>query len=310
MSYPASTSMLLGPALASGAVRLTGRDVLAVLHNISTQSLLDLAPGQARLALFCDFRGRLLHRTHAARISDGSVWLVREDGGGASLAALLERVVFREDVRIEDMSAALGVTPEFGEPSGAASSGGSSPAPGNRSDGLGTVLDQDGRPTRIEIPGCPAFSISDAESFVAPEAAQWNRERIERGWAAHGHEVSEAFTPFDVNLGHGLHLDKGCFTGQETLMRLVTYGSLRRRLIRVGGAEVIPTERSLLDLDGVEVATLTSATQSDTGWVALAVAKQAGAPEGGALQTGGGRRLSVERVFPFAQPAGRALRER
>jgi folate-binding protein YgfZ len=309
MSDPVTTPTLVGPGLSAGAVRLSGRDVLAVLHNISTQSLLDLAPGQARLALFCDFRGRLLHRVHAARVSDGSTWLVREDRGGASLAALLERVVFREDVRIEDLSASLGVTPEFGEPSGAASSGGPKPAPGDRSDGLGTVLDHDGRPTRIEIPGCPAFSISDSPALVAPDAARWNGERIDRGWAAHGHEVSEAFTPFDVNLGHGLHLDKGCFTGQETLMRLVTYGSLRRRLIRVRGAGASPTERSLLDLDGAEVATLTSAAESGSGWVALAVAKQAGAPEGRALQTAGGRRLLVERVFPFAQPAGRALRE-
>jgi folate-binding protein YgfZ len=309
MSDPAPTPALIGPALSPGAIRLSGRDVLTVLHNISTQSLLDLAPGQARLALFCDFRGRLLHRVHAARVSDGSVWLVREDGGGASLAASLERVVFREDVRIEDLSAGLGVTPEFGETPGAAHSGGPNPASGDGSDGLGSVVDHDGAPTRIEIPGCPAFSISDAAGFAALNAARWNQERIERGWAAHGHEVSEAFTPFDVNLGHGVHLDKGCFTGQETLMRLVTYGSLRRRLVRVRGAGAIPETPALRDAAGGDAGTLSSARPSAGGWVALAVVKQAAAPEGGELLAHDSRAVRVERVFPFAQPAGRALRE-
>jgi hypothetical protein len=308
MSSPSSATTLAGPALAPGAIRLTGRDVLAVLHNISTQSMLDLAPGEARLALFCDFRGRLLHRTYAARISDDSVWLVREDGGGASLAAALERAVFREDMRIEDRSAGLGVTPEFdGAPEGATAT-----------PDAARVIEQDGRPARIEIPGCPALEISDAASFAPPNAARWNAERIERGWAAHGHEVSEAFTPFDVNLGHGVHLDKGCFTGQETLMRLVTYGSLRRRLVRVRGAGVMPELPALRDAAGSEAGALTSATAfgalssaiaSGEGWAALAVVKQAAAPEGGELIAQDGRACRVEHVFPFSQPAGRALRE-
>ena len=307
MSDPASTTMLLGPALASGAIRLSGRDVLAVLHNISTQSLLDLVTGEARLALFCDFRGRLLHRAHAARVSDGSVWLVREDGGGASLAAWLERAVFREDLRIEDQSAAFGVTPEF---AAAPQAGARATSSGTAPPDTAHVLERDGRPARIEIPGCPALSISEAAQFTAPDAARWNAERIERGWAAHGHEVSEAFTPFDVNLGHGVHLDKGCFTGQETLMRLVTYGSLRRRLVRVRGTGAIPDAPALRDAEGTDVGALSSATPLADGWAALAVVKQAAAPEGGELLENDGRRVRIERVFSFAQPAGRALRER
>ena len=63
---PAPTAPSPSPAPAAGVVRLSGRDARGLLHNISTQQMLDLAPGQARLALFCDFRGRLLHRVVAA----------------------------------------------------------------------------------------------------------------------------------------------------------------------------------------------------------------------------------------------------
>src|SRR6185503_4212916 len=70
--------------------------------------LADLAPGQARATLFCDFRGRLLHRAVVAAEKD-AIWLLRDDAAGAELAAFLDRHVFRDDVRIEDRSEALPV---------------------------------------------------------------------------------------------------------------------------------------------------------------------------------------------------------
>src|SRR5689334_24827944 len=47
--------------------------------------------------------------------------------------------------------------------------------------------------------------------------------RIRAARPRHGHEVTSSFTPFEVGLAHEVHLDKGCFTGQEALMRLITY---------------------------------------------------------------------------------------
>src|SRR5258706_12135430 len=78
---------------------LEGRDALALLHRISTQSLLDLAPGQAAATLFCDFRGRLLHRAIVAVTRDRVVWLLRDDAPALPPAAFLARFLFREDVR-------------------------------------------------------------------------------------------------------------------------------------------------------------------------------------------------------------------
>src|SRR5712692_4942056 len=93
----------------SSALRLAGRDVLALLHRISTNALLDLAQGEARATLFCDFRGRLLHRAVVYLDRDGAGWLLRDDAPGAPLGAFVDRHVFREDVRIEDRSATLPV---------------------------------------------------------------------------------------------------------------------------------------------------------------------------------------------------------
>src|SRR5256885_9600045 len=91
----------------STALRLEGRDALPLLHRISTQALLDLRPGHARSTLFCDFRGRLLHRAVVAVTSDGAVWLLRPDAAGAELAAFIDRHLFRDEIAIADRSLGL-----------------------------------------------------------------------------------------------------------------------------------------------------------------------------------------------------------
>ena len=61
----------------------------------------------------------------------------------------------------------------------------------------------------------------------------------------HGHEIADAFNPFEVGLAHEVHLAKGCFTGQEALQRLITYESVRRRPARVqigGSAPSLPSD--------------------------------------------------------------------
>jgi folate-binding protein YgfZ len=197
-------------------LRLTGRDALSLLHRISTQALLDLPSGEDRATLFCDFRGRLLHRAVVSIADDGAVSL-RSQTPAAELAAFLDRHIFRDDVAIEDRSDA-----------------------------------------------------TDAEPSAAGE-----RERIRAGAARRGHEIAEAFNPYEVGLAADVHLDKGCYTGQEALQRLITYGSVRRELARVSGAGAAPTIPADVTRAGEKVGVLTSAAPEESGgWIGLAVIRK------------------------------------
>ncbi|HTM56951.1 MAG TPA: hypothetical protein VL123_00900 [Candidatus Udaeobacter sp.] len=280
--------------LEPGVVRLLGRDALSLLHNISTQRMLDLEPGDARLALFCDFRGRLLHRVVAARTRDGAVWLVREDQSGDSLAAHLDRSVFREDVTIEDLSADYAVVPRVAPDAVAA-----------------VVVEHDDQITRLHAPGMPELRIgsagtpADAEPF---DPAAWERERIGMGWGRHGREVAPEFHPFEVNLGHGVHLDKGCFTGQETLMRLVTYRSIRRRLVRLEGEGPAPAAGALRSEDVAPAGVITSVSGDGARWSALAVVRREACESAETrLSTEDGRPVRIAEVFAWRSPDGRPL---
>lgn len=245
---------MTAPAPDRTALRLTGRDALALLHRLSTNALLDLPVGEARATLFCDFRGRLLHRAHVVHARDGGLWLARSDAPGGPLAAFVDRFVFREDVAIEDRADAFDWT-------------------------LG--------------------GVAWGEPLGEPE-------RIARGLPRHGAEVAEAFNPYEVNLAREVHLAKGCYTGQEALQRLVTYDSVRRRLVRLAGDGATPAPQDVLATGGEPgraAGVLTSAAPlPGGGWIALAALRHdAAAP----LRLADGTPLGAPAEFPESAPLGR-----
>jgi hypothetical protein len=260
-------------------LRLSGRDALALLHRLGANALEDLAPGEARGVPFCDFRGRLLHRAVAARSADGAVWLLRDDAPGAELAAFLDGHLFREEVRIEDLSA----TADVRACHGAAESRGSA-----------VLEERGGGPARVALPPSTLLEVGAALPPAEPDAEV---RRIRAGVPRHGREVREEFSPFEVGLAREVHLSKGCFTGQEALLRLVTYGSVRRRLVLLEGAGPAPAAEDEVLLAGRRAGVVTSAAREGADWVGLAVlTHEACAPEARPALAGG---TPLGRVTPF-----------
>jgi folate-binding protein YgfZ len=247
---------------------------------VTTQKLDDLAPGTARTTLWCEFRGRLLHRATVAHAPDGAVWLLRADAPGAELAAVVDRAVFREDVRIEDFSSAHPVTLVT---DGAAAD---------------DIPPGDSAPQRVRESAGLSLVVGGAPS--SPGAL----ELIEFGHARHGSEIQDAFNPYDVNLGMHVHLDKGCFTGQEALLRMVTRDKVLRGLARLRGEGVAPEPQDVL-MDGAPAGRLTSAAASAGGWSALAVLRVAATDAGGAFTLADSRAVPDVRAFPVNLPLGR-----
>jgi folate-binding protein YgfZ len=270
------------PGARTSALRLTGRDALSLLHRISSQALLDLRPGEARATLFCDFRGRLLHRALVYLGRDGAVWLLRDDAPGQELAAFLDRHVFRDDVKIEDRSAELPVTRIAGA--------------------VGGVAENDGVPRSIDL--------GDETWRVGSPAPAWDEaRRIASGLPTHGHEIADEFNPFEVGLGADVHLDKGCYTGQEALQRLITYRSVRRGPARVRGEGPTPASPADLTWRGERAGRLTSAAPDPDhpgGWIGLAVLKLDCLESGEVPELEGGPLRGPPERLTSPQPLGRS----
>ena len=272
------------PSAASSVLRLEGRDALDLLHRVTTQSLVDLTPGEARFTLFCDYRGRLLHRVAVALTGDRAVWLVRDDAPPDELVATLERSLFREDIRVSDLS---------GEWTARA-------VPGGVGLEAGSIREADGRLEAVQSDAGFAMVLEPSGDVGAGSDEPG---RIRAGRPRHGHEIAPEFNPFEVGLAHETHLNKGCFTGQEVLMRLITYRSVRRRLARLAGSGPVPRTPNDLTRGGRAVGRLTSSAAQGVGWVALATITPAGSDSGPELEVEG-RPVSALELFPATRPLG------
>ena len=276
-------------SLPSILLRLTGKDAIPLLHRISTQALEDLARGEVRATLFCDFRARLLFRAHVARLVDDSVWLVHELAPGPDLARHLDKHVFREDVKLEDWSDRFVVRGRVASDVRAGS----------------PTIEEGGRPVRLVVGDAAALDVVPA-STVLPldQLFAWEVARIATGRPRHGHEIAEAFHPFEVGLADEVHLSKGCYTGQEVLQRLVTYRSVRRRLARVAAAGEAPATPVPVCIGDERVGTVTSAIAAGPGWAGLAVLSAKAFEPGAEVRVEDGVGLSTIAPFPVRAPRG------
>jgi folate-binding protein YgfZ len=287
-------------------LRLEGRDVLDLLHRLSTRHLIDLAPGECRAAPFCDFRGRLLHRAVVAATRDGAVWLLRDDARGDELTAFVDRSVFREDVSIADLAASWSAcaAPEGDAAVARAHAAGAGDAPASGTGQAGTVEERESVPVRARIAPAWAIALVPAGTPCPPRDEP---ARIRAGRPRDGHEIHPDFTPFEVGLAHEVHLAKGCYTGQEALMRLVTYRSVRRRLVRLGGDGAAPVAPCDVRADGAVAGRLTSATEDAAGgWIGLAVLRHEAASPGVRLEIEGAGAVREPAPFDLTQPLGLA----
>ena len=191
-------------------VRLEGPDRLRWLHDLTTQHLSELATGVPTQALILSPQG---HVEHAFRgIDDGTAFTLHtEPGAAAALVEFLERMKFMMRVEVTDVTGEVAVTWR----------------PGREADPYELV---------------PRDRLTAYAEAAGPAAGLWAFEalRIARGEPRFGLDTDHRTIPNEVGwIGSAVHLDKGCYRGQETVARVHTLGRPPRRL-------------TLLHLDGTE----------------------------------------------------------
>ena len=116
---------------------------------------------------------------------------------------------------------------------------------------------------------------------AGPAAGLWAFEalRIERGEPRFGLDTDHRTIPNEVGwIGPAVHLDKGCYRGQETVARVHTLGRPPRRLVLLhldGSENRLPPAGSPVSLDGRDIGFVgSSARHHELGPIALALVKR------------------------------------
>jgi folate-binding protein YgfZ len=115
--------------------------------------------------------------------------------------------------------------------------------------------------------------------------------RIAAGVSRVGVDTDDRTIPNEAGLlGRAVHLDKGCYRGQETVARVHTLGRPPRRLVLLhldGSVDHLPTRGSDVTLDGTRVGSVGSAARHhELGPVALALVKRGTDPAATLLADG------------------------
>lgn len=284
----------VGPVEAPAFLRATGKDAKDYLHRMTTQAVNPVPPGGGGYTAVLNAKGHLLADAHFLVEPDG-VLLVMAAAAAPEARAHLEKFVIMDEVELADLSASLRIVPLLGPAA-------PDPLPPPAGEERAFENSRRGPPARdLVVPADRAEAIRAALAAAgasALDADDLEALRILEGLPRFGADMDVSRLPMEAGLTRAaIDFRKGCYTGQEVVLRATVRGHLQRGLVQLSlpaGAEA----GTALAAGGKEVGAVTSAADTPEGRVGLGYVRRAHWNEGERLSCGGGeavvRKVIVE----------------
>lgn len=247
-----------------GVLRVTGADRLSWLNGLLTNDVLQ--PGARRYAAWLTPHGRMITDMFVVGNDDDTLLEVPAPLA-ASLAQRLDGLIFTEDARVADVSTDVlplevcGPAAEFGVDAIKHSLGA----------GMSIPVRQVDRPVSGTVLYVPRTLWAGALEALAHAGAMALDDqtaevlRIEAGIPRFLVDMNEETIPLEAGLDHAISHTKGCYVGQEIIVRIRDrgHGRVARHLVglRFEGDAPPAVDQPVL-LEGRQVGRLTSAVSS------------------------------------------------
>lgn len=236
-------------------ISISGEDRLTWLHSLSTQFLENLTANTWISALILDPQGHIEHQFNL--VDDGTTtWLTLDPGRAAPLLAHLQKMKFMMRVDIRDVSDEYALLRLPGE------------------------TDDLGGPYSI-VPRSELTQWRNRLNESAIQVGTWAMDaaRVAARRPRIGFETDHRSIPNELGLlNKSVHMNKGCYRGQETVAKVANLGAPPRRLVMLhldGSVVNIPNVGADVENDGVKVGFVgTIARHYELGTIALAVVKR------------------------------------
>ena len=258
-------------------IAVSGPDAAEFLNNLLSQKLIDATPSLTAAALDLDIQGHILHHADLALV-DGTFYLDVPPAQFDSFVDYLRKMVFWSDVTVEEADLAiltlLADDAEF-------------PA---IDEAVFTRRVSDFAPARLDVavPRGEALGVAKRlhEHGVAYAGMMaFTAARVRNVEPELGVDLDEKSIPHEaprlINRGEhigAVHLNKGCYRGQETVARVENLGRSPRLLVMLqldGSAPRDPQPGETITSNGRKVGRLGTVVQdADYGPVALGLVKR------------------------------------
>lgn len=308
-----------------GRVVLLGADRARLLHGQCTNDILGLPAGRGCYALFASPKGRIEADAHIYNLGE-ELLLDLEPGLSGRVMARLEKFILAQDVQIVDAAPHYGLLSVQGPRSFIAikpqAFGIEEPTENHsfqtfevpawgrlylmRHDRAGTL----GADLFVPVAALGAVweLLIGAVRAVGGVPAGWTAleaARIEAGIPRFGADFDAANLSAEAGLdARAVSFSKGCYSGQEVINRLRTFGNVAKALrgLRLPAGQPLPRRGDRLFREGRDVGHVTSAVDSPRfGPIALGYVRREGNAPGTRLALAAGAAEAAEIVpLPFA----------
>ncbi len=296
-----------------GYLQISGSDHLNFLHRMTTNHFESLQHGYGMEAVFTENRGRILDCCTFYHREDKTLIIISPPAR-TTIPAWLDRYIFAEAIELLDIADKTAMFELIGPQAAALTQ----QVLGSDATTLQPyqLLDTEGELWLSALPWADQIGLraigptaeieklqqqfSAADTPVLSEDV-WEILRIERGMPLHGSELNEEHNPWEAGLGRAIHMNKGCYIGQEVIARLDTYDKIKQHLVGlVFSGDSPPVPGTALESNGQRAGAITSSALSPAlGPIALAYVRRAYCKPGTTLQSIDGKHHARVSPLPF-----------
>jgi folate-binding protein YgfZ len=263
-----------------GRILVSGEEAVMFLNGLVTNDMKTLAPNSWMPAAFPNVQGRLLASVRIIHRSDGFL-IDTESASHATVLNLLNRFTLAGDFRVTDLTittallsvqgrnAAEVVRATLGDEAAATERekvGGVRLENGSEATIIrATHTGEDGFDLFVDAEGSEQLSQSfekNGAQRIGPEVLE--TLRIEAGIPRYGVDMDETTIVTETNLEDAVSFTKGCYIGQEIIIRIKHRGHVAKKLtgIVLKDQAVVENGAKLLSAEDKEIGRLTSSASS------------------------------------------------
>ena len=255
-----------------GRLLISGNDALDLLNRLSTNNVIDIGDGQTMDTVLTSSKGRIIDLLKVVRTEQELIVLTSSDTT-QKVIEWLDFYTFDEDIQVQNVTESTHIIGLVGP---------ATPVVfgfdlANMQSMEACTITFEGQNLTIiknESYGPFSFyiismgnietawkSISESDIEIIGDDVL-DIVRIESGIPAYGSELNEDHNPLEAGILHSVNFEKGCYIGQEVVLRLKTYEKVQRRLVGI----ILDNNDSVpgleIQVNGKNVGKITSVSKS------------------------------------------------
>ena len=237
-------------------IRVTGSEAVMFLNGLITNDIKNATEDSWLPAVFPTVQGRLIAAVRIVRVDDGFL-IDTENASHDVILKNISRFTLAGDFRVVDITSETALLTVQGR--SAREIIGNTDLRAIRAthtgeDGYDLLIDTD------DAASTAAKLVAAGAQPVSPET--FETLRIEAGVARYGKDMDETNVVLETNLDDAISYTKGCYLGQEIIIRIKHRGHVAKKLTGIKFEQSVDAGAALASDDGKEIGRITSATYS------------------------------------------------